>query len=66
MLHSQKEHERGSMSYRRHSISKAARKAHKRREKKRKKQFGGLAAFAYSDCRGKSRKTLAASMGRFH
>jgi hypothetical protein len=54
------------MSYRRHSISKAARKAHKRREKKRKKQLGGLAAFAYSDCRGKSRKTLAASMGRFH
>lgn len=54
------------MSYRRHHVSKRARKAHKRREKKRKKQFGGLAAFGYSDSRGRSVKALSKSMGRFH
>lgn len=55
------------MGYRRHRVSKAARKAHKRREKKRKKAFGGLAAFAYSDGRNKSPRALAASRYRaFH
>lgn len=54
------------MSYRRYSVGKSARRAHKRREKKRKKKLGGLAAFAYSDCRGQSKKRLSSSMGRMH
>lgn len=54
------------MAYRRHSVSKAARKAHKRREKKRKKSLGGLAAFWFSDSRGVSKKRLAAASGRLH
>lgn len=54
------------MRYRRHHTSKEARKRHKRREQKRKKQFGGLVAFAYTDSRGKSKKTLSGSLGRFH
>ncbi|HZS84196.1 MAG TPA: hypothetical protein VFA50_15075 [Stellaceae bacterium] len=52
------------MSYRRHTVSKAARKAHKRREKKRKAAFGGLAAFAYGSLIGVSKKRLSARMGR--
>jgi len=52
--------------YRRHSTSKLARKQHKKREKKRKEQFGGLAAFAYSSDVGLSKRQLARRGGRFH
>ena len=54
------------MAYQRHAVSKAARKAHKRREKKRKALFGGMAAFAYTDSRGVAKRRLARASGRFH
>lgn len=51
------------MSYRRHSVSKRARVAHKKREKQRKKKLGGLAAFGYSNSVGVGKKRLSARMG---
>lgn len=51
------------MAYKKHSVSKFARKQHKKREKKRKDNFGGLAAFFYSDSNGKSKKTLSKGIG---
>lgn len=41
------------MSHRKHRNSKRARIAHTRRVKKRKKRYGGLAAFAYDSQVGK-------------
>lgn len=52
--------------YQKHSNSKKARKDHKKREKKRKKKLNGLAAFFYSDSRGKSKKFLSKTMGQLH
>lgn len=53
--------------YRRHAVSKRARKAHKRRDQKAKraaKKKGLLLdPFAYLDIRGKSKKTLACRLG---
>lgn len=46
-------------SYRKHPVSKAARKAHKKREMKRKKQLSGLAAFTYSSSVGRTKKQLS-------
>lgn len=51
------------MSYRRHAVSKMARKAHKKREAKRKKRLGGLAAFSYSSSVGVSKRRLSSRMG---
>lgn len=50
----------------RYNISKRARILHKRREQKRKAKFEGLAAFAYTDCCYKGKRTLSRSMGSFH
>jgi hypothetical protein len=50
------------MSYRKHAVSKAARKAHHKREKKRRKILsakGQIDPFGYFDMRGKSRRKLA-------
>lgn len=55
------------MSYRKHHVSKGARKAHKKRAKaaarKARKKGGSLNPFGYIDMRGKSPKTLAKRMG---
>lgn len=41
------------MAYRKHHTSKRARIEHAKRVKKRKKRYGGLAAFAYDSMNGK-------------
>lgn len=52
------------VSYRKHSISKFARKQHKKRAQKRKAKLAGVAAFAYASSVGVSKKRLSSRMSR--
>jgi hypothetical protein len=55
------------MSYRKYSNSKSARRKHKKRDQRAKKNArkkgGIIEPFAYQDVRGKSKKQLSARLG---
>lgn len=55
------------MAYRKHHVSKGARRAHKKRAqaaaRKARKMGGALDPFGYADMRGKDKRALSKRMG---